>query len=153
MVAIGGFHGSSGLSDVEVVDVQKENTNCNPTDLPYAVYRHATVASDQGLITCGGFSDGSWESKCILQRKNGETTSFPTMKSRRSVFGMVLVSDVIYAIGGYPSITTMETINVNHGTEWTEQSLDFSVSSHCVTSVANGKIVVTGGYDGSNVSK
>ena len=151
MVAIGGW-GVSRLSDVEVVGIQKENTNCNPTDLPYAVSGHATVASDQGLITCGGYDGSSYLSKCILQRRNGETTSFPTMKYRRSFFGMVLVSDVIYAIGGYPSgRTTMETINVYNGTKWSEQSLDFSIRSYCVTSIDNDKIVVTGGN--GNVSK
>ena len=75
------------------------------------------------------------------------------MKSPRSNFGMVLVSDVIYAIGGYPSRTTMETINVNNGSEWTELSLDFLVSYQCVTSIGKEKIVVTGVYDGNNVSE
>ena len=55
LVAIGGRAGSY-LSDVEVIGVQKENTYCNPNDLPYAVEGHSTVASDKGLITCGNSS-------------------------------------------------------------------------------------------------
>ena len=141
----------SKLSDVEFIGFQNGNLICDPTDLPYTVSGHSTVVSDLGLITCGG-NDGSYLSKCILQKQNGETTSFPSMKSNRYYFAMVLVSDVIYAIGGLGSSATMEMINLKTETEWAIQSIPFSVKFHCASAVSN-TIVVTGGYVSGNVSK
>ena len=152
MVAVGGWDGSSTLSNIELISTKKDNVNCDPPDLPYAVRDHSTVASDHGLITCGGW-DGRYLSKCHLQHKNGSTSSFPSMQSKRRDFGMVIIFDVIYVIGGYPSITKMETMNLKTDNRWTVHDLPFDVKYHCVTRLGENKIVVIGGYDGSNVSK
>ena len=122
--------------------------------MPYVVAGHSTVASDQGLITCGGWDGSNALSKCHLQHKNGSTTSLPSMQSGRYNFGMVIISDVIYVIGGVSSRTTMETMNLKTDNRWTEHDLPFAVHRHCVTRVGENKIVVIGGNDGSlNVSK
>ena len=153
LLVIGGNSGSS-LSNTEVISIQKNNLICNPTDLPYAVEGHATVASDMGLITCGGDDGPNYFSKCVLQTKSGQTSSFPSMRSQRKYFGMVLVSNVLYAIGGLRSSTTMETINVLNETEWKQQALGFSVFGGCATNIGKNKIVVIGGRDvNSYVSK
>ena len=153
LVAVGGDDVSSILSNIELISLQKDNVNCDPPDLPYGVYGHSTVASDQGLITCGGL-DGSFLSKCHLQHKNGSTTSLPSMQSERRYFGMVIISDVIYVIGGSPSRTKMETMNLKTDNRWTEHDLPFAVYRHCVTRVGENKIVVIGGWgNGNNVSK
>merc|ERR1712218_701752 len=70
-------------------------------------------------------------------------------KSKRRSFGMVIISDVIYVIGGYPSKTKMETMNLKTDNRWTQHDLQFSVQYHCVTRVGENKIVVIGGDDGS----
>ena len=121
--------------------------------MPYVVIHHSTVASDQGLITCGGRDGSNALSKCHLQYRNGSTTSFPSMQSHRQGFGMVIISDIIYAIGGYPSRSKMETMNFKTDNGWTQHDLKFAVEDPCVTRVGENKIVVIGGYDGSNVSK
>ena len=153
LIAIGGYDGSSRLSNMELISLQKDNVNCHPPDLPYNVEDHSTVASDQGIITCGGYGESGTLSKCHLQHKNGSTTSLPSMQSERSYFGMVIISDVIYVIGGELSKTKMETMNLKTDNRWTEHDLEFAVEYNCVTRVGENKIVVIGGYDGSNVSK
>ena len=152
MVAIGGYDGSR-LSSIELISLQKDDVNCNPPDLPYVVYVHSTVASNQGLITCGGWDGSNALSKCHLQHRNGSTTSLPSMQSGRYGFGMVIIADVIYVIGGQPSTTKMETMNLKTDNRWTVHDLPFDVRYHCVTRLGENKIVVIGGYDGSNVSK
>ena len=122
--------------------------------MPYVIERHSTVASDHGLITCGGYDGSNILSKCHLQHKNGSTTSLPSMQSERLYFGMVIISDVIYVIGGSSSKTKMETMNLKTDNRWTQHDLPFAVYYHCVTRVGENKIVVIGGHDGSyNVSK
>ena len=153
LVAIGGWDRSYLYDFIELISLKKDNVNCDPPDLPYVVYGHSTVASDHGIITCGGFDGSNALSKCHLQHKNGSTTSLPSMQSERSSFGMVIISDVIYVIGGVSSRTKMETMNLKTDNRWTVHDLPFAVSSHCVTRVGENKIVVIGGYDGSYVSK
>ena len=159
MVAVGGYDGryfydgSSYLSNIELIGLQNDNVNCDPPDLPYVVGRHSTVASEQGLITCGGWDGSNYLSKCHLQHKNGSTTSLPSMQFERHSFGMVIISDVIYVIGGWPSTTKMETMNLKTDNRWTVHDLPFDVMDHCVTRVGENKVVVIGGYDGINVSK
>ena len=75
------------------------------------------------------------------------------MQYQRIYFGMVIISDVIYVIGGVSSRTTMETMNLKTDNKWTEHDLQFAVEFHCVTKVGENKIIVIGGWDESNVSK
>ena len=67
------------------------------------------------------------------------------MVNERFLFGMIHVNGIIYSIGGTGSETTMETIELNHGTEWREEEMPFSIGSPCVVNLG-AKIYVIGGY-------
>ena len=111
-------------------------------DLPYDIYYHASVASDQGVITCGGRgADGSSQSKCSLLTPNGRTKSFPSLVGERQNHQMVIIKDVIYAIGGYSNPDNMEIINIKNGTTWVQENMPFSAHHHCAVAISS-KIVV-----------
>ena len=157
---IGGFEGIVGgsgfLSDIEAVNLDDDNINCDPTDLPYKVVWHKSVYSPilDGVLTCGG-RDANWNylSKCILQRKGNDSNHFPPLNSKRSEFSLTSISDTIYAIGGDPNLNTMETINLKTDKQWKQEELPFLVFEHCSVGLGN-KIIVTGGFDENwNVSK
>ena len=142
---IGGWNEAFRLSDVEAVSIDEDGINCDPTDLPYKVSYHASVYSSvlEGIVTCGG-DDENWNtlSKCILQ-----TNQFPSLISKRYGLSLTAISDKIFAIGGYPNIDTMETINLNTADrQWKKEKLPFSVYDHCSVGLGN-KIIVTGGDD------
>ena len=153
LVVIAGRDVSSPLNDVEHVSSQNNNNLCDPLDLDYTVYFHASVATDLGILTCGGVTASNTTSKCTLQTKNGQTTSFPSMRRSRWYFGLGIVNETIFAIGGRfgQQETTMEKINYNTDSEWTLTDLPFSVGIHCLTATTES-LVITGGYDGE-VSK
>ena len=143
------------MIDVELLNMQTDRS-CDPLELPYRTIFHATVATDIGVVTCGGEGTGKALSKCMRQTKNGQSPpdiqSFPSMVEGRKFFGMAFVDHVIFAISGHrgadnnPShSTSFEWIDTRNGTEWTKEDLGFHVYKHCVTS-RNNKIIVTGGY-------
>ena len=81
LVVIAGYGSSGILNDVEHVLTLNNNNACDPLDLDYKVSEHASVATDLGILTCGGLTGsgnlGSSTSKCTLLTKEGQTTSFP----------------------------------------------------------------------------
>jgi len=147
LVIIGGWDGN-GLSDVEVLDIQTEDTRCNPTDFPSPIDAHASVYSSalQSLITCGGDGNNGSLSSCSIQTKSGHHISIPSMKSRRVAFAMVTIRNHLISIGGWGGRNTMETIQLNAAGTWTQQSMPFSVESHCAVTLDNNVIVI-GGVD------
>ena len=115
---IGGYRDGGALSDIEAVNLDDDNINCDPTDLPYKVAEHASVCTPvlNGILTCGGYNEDWYYlylSKCILQRKGSESNHFPALNSKLAELSLASISDTIYAIGGYPNKNTMETINLN----------------------------------------
>ena len=154
MVILGGWDVNDNvLSDVEALDMQTEDTGCNPTDLPSPVYGHASVYSStlQSLITCGSSGNNGRLSSCSVQTKNEHLISIPSMNRARQYFAMVTIENQIYSIGGRGSRNTMETIELNATGTWNQQSMPFSVSSHCAVALDNN-IFVIGGQDGYDVS-
>lgn len=133
------------LSDVELVSLDSDNKKCDPIDLFYEVRDQETIITPKGILTCGG-TKINWNtlSSCTLQTTSGDTRFFPSMNSKRRWFGMVSIDDMIYAIGGYPSDDTMESINIKDGTQWKQEFMPFKVRKHCVVSV-NSKVIVIGG--------
>ena len=157
MIIGGWIIGDGILSDIEAVNLEDYNINCDPTDLPYKVSDHASVYIPvlNGILTCGGYDENyNCLSKCILQRKGNESNHFPSLNSERIGLSLTSISDTIYAIGGYPNENTMETINLNTDKQWKQEDLPFSVVGHCSVRLGN-KIIVTGGWDCKygNVSK
>ena len=151
------------ISDVELISVQENNGNtadCDPLDLPFPVADHASVMIEEGILTCGGTttstatntstSNGttsiSLTSNCNILAAFGGIRSFPPMISDGRDFKMVLVNDVVYALGKNSSERSMETIHVKNATHWTQESLPINVSDSCVVTMSN-KIFVIGGND------
>ena len=145
-------YGSSRLNDVEYVSTHNNNNLCDPMDLDYTVQQHASVATDFGILTCGGETASGVTSHCTLQTKEGQTTSFPSMRKTRRYFGLGIVNDLVYAVGGLYEETTMEKINIKTDSEWTLTNLPYGVYYHCLTTTTSS-IVITGGYDWPEVSK
>ena len=141
--------GSRALSDVELVSIQTNNDLCDPLDLDYPVYYHSSVGTPIGILTCGAVTASVRTSKCVLQNKEGQTTTFPSMKRERYQFRLGIVNDTVYAVGGGGGYTTMEKINFKTDSEWTLTNLPFSVSAHCLATTTKS-LVVTGGYNAYN---
>ena len=144
---------SGQLNDVEYVSIQNDNTLCDPLDLNYTFYAHESVATDLGILTCGGI-DASYVSlsKCTLLTKEGQTISFSSMKRSRYGFGLGIVNDIVYAVGRFGEGKTMEKINYKTDSEWTLTNLAFGVSHHCLTTTTS-TLVITGGYHNPEVTK
>jgi len=149
LVIVGGYRFPNNLSDIEAVNLEYDNINCDPTDLPYKVKYHASVYTPVlgGILTCGGVdANDNNLSKCVLQRKGNESNHFPALNSKRYGLSLTSIADTIYAIGGHPNKNTMETINLNTDKQWKQEELPFSVFDQCSVRLGN-KIIVTGGSD------
>ena len=147
-MVIGGTNNFNAISNIDIVNPQDEEFNCNSSDYPYRVYGHAStyVPSLQGTVTCGGYNEnGNRHTMCFIQRKGGALTQLANMNTARVEFGMVSNGDQIFAIGGYGGWWNMETFNTNNG-QWIEEELPFKVRMHCVVTIVRW-IVVTGGVD------
>ena len=152
------YNSRSTLSDIELLGTQ---TECNPTDLPSPVELHASVFSSavKSLITCGGLEDhgsstfgGKIISSCSVQSKNRHHIALPPMNSARYHFTMVSIQHQLISIGGNGVYNTMETIHLNiSNDEWLEQSMPFSVWSHCAVTLDNDIFVIGGRDENRNV--
>lgn len=157
LLVLGGFtyQPEGRIADVELIDTHTSDVSCVPPDLPYENSFHASVTSHLGVITCAGMvypcqsscttSSCSYNTcKCNVLSPNGQIQSFPPMGSPHVPLAMVLIDDVIYAIGG----RVMEQINIRNGSGWTQQTLPVQVPSTnvCIVNI-NKLILVTGGNE------
>ena len=95
------------LSSVELKSINSNKT-CNIPSLDYQLYGHASVVTPIGVITCGGRISGYRDTnKCVRLTDKNTWEPFPSMKSRRYTFDMVVVGDILVAFG----INTFEKIN------------------------------------------
>lgn len=101
LLVIGGWTDDGGHydSDIELFVPQADNRHCDPLHLPYGVMLHSSAATDLGIITCGGYNP-YLSSNCTLQTRQGEALTFPSMSHARMEFGMAIIEDSLYAIGG-----------------------------------------------------
>ena len=148
------------VSNTTLVSMPKNNGKCIPLDLDYPLHDHSSVLAAIGIITCGGRTgsdgEGPASSKCILQSIEGKTVSFPSMVRKRADFGLSVIDDKLFAIGGnddFGTVNTMETINIgNNKKHWNEEKLPFNITDSCTVTIKN-YIVLIGGFDGEKVSK
>ena len=156
LLVIGGYNDSmyspghgfwiSYRSDVELISFNPQDEICKPLDLEYPVGHHSSVATSRGVLSCGGFKDKEKTqlNTCTLQTKEGETISFPSMKRRRSYFGMVVMDQSLILVGGWGGEDKMEKIGLN-GNVWLEEGLPFAVRYHCVVSINKTMMMSIGG--------
>ena len=81
----------------------------------------------------------------IITHKKGDQISFPEMNSARELFTMVSIRNQLVVIGGTASKNTIETIRLNATlTKWNQQSIPFSVVSHCAVTLDDNVIIIGG---------
>ena len=135
----------------------QKKLNCQISDLPEPVYSQSTVKTNIGIISCGGFNlKKLWHDNCYKLTSNGSWEPFPTMKQKRMRFALAEGNGILFAVGGnygYEDKSTMEWINLDHGTSWTTENTPFSVEKHCMTMFNRTHLILTGGILDKEVSK
>ena len=136
---------------VEVINIERDDIDCSYFDmnLKRAIFDHASVSSKIGMVTCGGMNNINgnlvFYHECYLDYSK----YFPPMNSARQGYGMELVDDELYVIGGYYGLDSLEKINITKGTignSWKREYMNFSITGHCV--IRNGdSLWVIGGTD------
>ena len=82
------------------------------THYPGTMKTNTLVARNLVIITLFGFMDGiSGASKCLLQTKEEETITFPSMKRGSHSYGFGTLNEIIHSFSEYGRWTTMEIIN------------------------------------------
>ena len=147
MLVIGGFRYGNYLASTELI-TEDGHQNCNVPSYPIALYGHASSVTEDGIVSCGGHN-GDDLNTCKRLTKSGSWVSFPSMKSKRSFFGMKLSNGRLWAIGGSgEGENSMESIDPKNEDEWTKQSLPFNVSDHCLSELSEQRLIVIGGVRG-----
>ena len=152
LLAIDGQNSNGAIASSEIINVDT-TVNCSFTSYPFAVYRHASSATSDGIVTCGGYDGSQYLNTCKKLTKQGSWDTFPDMNSKRNYFGLRMVDGLLWAVGGYNGRDTMEYIDPENPTEWSQQTMPFSVHSHCLTELSRKHLIVTGGTADSGVSK
>ena len=143
MLVIGGYIGNH-LASTELI-TEDNHLNCNVPSYPIALNGHASSVTEDGIVSCGGRS-GSYLNTCKRLTKSGSWVSFPSMKSKRAFFGIKMMNERLWAIGGVGGgENSMESIDPKNEDEWTKQSLPFNVSGHCLSELSEQRLIVTGG--------
>ena len=147
LLAIGGFNGNS-LASTELI-TEDNHQNCNVPSYPIALRGHASSVTEDGIVSCGGKigSNLTYLNTCKRLAKSGSWVSFPSMKSKRVYFGIKMMNERLWAIGGSGGQNSMESIDPKNEDEWTKQSLPFSVFGHCLSELSDQRLIVTGGLD------
>ena len=122
--------------------------------MPTAVYGHSTIQTSSGIISCGGYANGSYINRCHRLNKNGEWVDFPGMKEQRSYFSMFESNNKLFVVGGWGAAqNSFESIDLMNAKEWRkEKDLPFSVESHCITRYNETHFLLTGGRLNGKVS-
>ena len=145
MLVIGGFRYGNYLASTELI-TEDGHQNCNVPSYPIPLRGHASSVVQDGIVSCGGDLNGDDLNTCKRLTKSGSWVSFPSMKSKRSFFGMKLSNGRLWAIGGNgEGENSMESIDPKNEDEWTKQSLPFSASFHCLSELSEQRLIVTGG--------
>ena len=151
LLAIGGWNGNGVIASSEIINLNT-TVGCSFTSYPFAVSQHASSATSDGVVTCGGWDGSQSFNTCKKLTKQGSWDTFPDMNSKRRGFGLRMVDGLLWAVGGYPGGNSMEFIDIENPTEWSQQTMPFSVSYHCLTELSRKQLIVIGGHDGG-VSK
>ena len=143
-----------GLASTELINVDI-HTSCSVSPYPFAISRHASVVTPTGIVTCGGRHKSKHLNTCKRLTSSGNWASFPSMISKRSRYGLLMMNGLLWAVGGYGGKempwSTMEYIDPRNPTEWTLKSMPFDVGGHCLTELSNQRLMVTGGYRSGTV--
>ena len=68
------------------------------------------------------------------------------MKKKRVYFSMFASNKTLFAVGGWGTENSFESIDLKNATEWRkEKDLPFKVSHHCITRYNKTHFLLTGG--------
>ena len=104
------------LSKVSIYNVKTKTWKCGPNMLEARHDFGTCVSSANTIYVFGGFSKQGVKSVEMLNcDQNGEPIGawqrVSLMKTARARFEVAIVDDLIYAIGGYPNLSTMEVFD------------------------------------------
>ena len=151
LLVIGGNNNGGYLARPEWINDYK-HLNCDVSLYPIDSQGPASSVTQDGIVSCGGYSHGESKNICKRLGESGNWVSFPSMKSGRAYFDMKMKNGRLWAIGGGGGQNSMESIDPQNEEEWTKQSLPFSVRNHCLSELSDHRLIVTGGRN-SRVSK
>ena len=142
-IIVGG--GNYGIqSSVEALN-ETQHLSCSIQSYPFAVSDHASTVTSSGILVCGGSYGGN---RCYEYKSTTNTwASMPAMKTSRRGFGMIYLKQKVWVVGGAGgpgSGTSMEIYDPNTN-KWTQQSIPFSISQHCMTKLSSNQFILTGG--------
>ena len=151
LLVIGGSNGNP-LSNIELVN-ETTTLPCTIPQYPFALFGHATAATTQTVVTCGGYgSGGGYLKDCNQLGQDGRIwQNGPSMQEQRYLFSLTALNNKQYAIGGEGSRNTMETRTME--TNWVSENIPFSVEKHCTTKYSDHELIVLGGRQSGRVSK
>jgi len=156
LLSSGGFigRGFGKLASVEMntFGSTAKISNCNIPDLPRGTEKHATVASRQGLISCGGTTGGlDVTNKCWQLKSKSEWIPMKDMKQNRFRFTLSELNTTLVAFGGTITDNVVEFLNLEGG-EWNVKRRDTisstlrTLNSHCAVNLNDEEIILIGGF-------
>ena len=142
-IIVGG--GNYGIqSSVEALN-ETQHLSCSIRSYPFAVSDHASTVTSSGILVCGGYKT---RKNCYEYKPTSNTWArMPPMTTARRGFGMIYQKQKVWVVGGSGgpgSDTSMEIYDPNTN-KWTQQSIPFSISQHCMTKLSSNQFILTGG--------
>ena len=125
-------------------------STCNIPPLPKGFQRHASAATPNGVVVCGGSTNLY---SCYRLSSKNEWVSFPSFNYKRLEFNMFYMNGLLWAIGC--CWKSVEYINPAKDSQWTEiepSPVHFTGSNSCYTELSDNRVIETGGNYG-NVSR
>ena len=146
-----GYSQGPAARENEVVRMENDSpyqTSCNIPDYPIDARNVRAVATDQGIVVCGGHG-GPAQATCYqLSSTSSGWTSIAPMKQRRTGFAMVEVGGDIYAFGTNENMKA----EVFRDSQWSFiKDMPREVHVPCGVKLDDNTIMSIGGKDGSTV--
>ena len=152
---MGGYSNNGPIASSEIINVDTHFL-CNVSSYPFNVVQHASSTTPVGVVTCGGydgiFGYGGYFNTCKQLLNLGAWVDFPAMNSKRHNFGLMSLDGFIWAVGSgnnldyNPTGNSIEYIDLNNPTKWSQQTMAFSVWGHCLAELSRNKLIVTAGW-------
>ena len=146
-----GYSQGPAARENEVVRMENDSpyqTSCNIPDYPIDARNVRAVATDQGIVVCGGHG-GPAQATCYqLSSISSGWTSIAPMKQTRNTFGMVEVGGDIYVFGGAQNMKA----EVFRDSQWSYiKEMPGKIGALCGVKLDDNTIMSIGGKEGSTV--
>ena len=108
---------------------------------------HSSTVTTSGILVCGGYSSG-YRTDCYEYRTSVNSwVRMSSMMIKRSSFGIIYLKGKVYAVGGTGGSGAENSMEIFDSTTrtWTQQSMPFDVTHHCITQLIGNKFILIGG--------